>query len=165
MINKVLGFIYGKLRAAYYNERYKYFRSHYQIKSNFGFNGTDIRIYGEGIIELGENSYIGTNSTIQLNKGYKVKIGRKCQISHNVRMYTGSDIADQDFLLDERKTKCGDIIIGEAVWIGANVFINPGVSIGNNAVVGANSVVTKDVPPNAIVGGVPAKLIRLKKYE
>ena len=58
----------------------------------------------------------------------------------------------------------GDIIIEGFVWIGANVFINPEVTIGKNSVIGANSVVTKNVIPNAIYGGVPAKLIRMKKY-
>ncbi len=159
---RVLSSLYGHFRSAYYEKRYASYKKKYGITTNFGFNGTDIRIYGEGEIELSENSYIGTNSTIQLNKGNKVKIGRKCQISHNVRMYTSSDIADQDFLLDERKSKCGDIFIGNGIWIGANVFINPGITIGDNAVIGANSVLTKDVPPFAIVGGVPAKLIRYK---
>ena len=56
----------------------------------------------------------------------------------------------------------GDIVIGNGVWIGANVFINPGIRIDNNVVIGANSVVTKDIKENSIVGGVPAKLIRIK---
>lgn len=164
LINRILGSIYGHISEAYYLNRYDYFRKRYNILSDFGFNGTDIRIYGEGEILLGDNSYIGTNSTIQLTKGHKVFIGRHCQISHNVRMYTSSADPDQDFTLPKTKSpKTGDIIIGDGVWIGANVFINPGLTIGNNAVIGANSVVTKDVPPLAIVGGVPAKLIRFKK--
>lgn len=64
---------------------------------------------------------------------------------------------------EKLKNKIGDIIIGDGVWIGANVFINPGVIIRDNSVIGANSVVTKNVEANSIVGGVPARLIRMKK--
>lgn len=164
-VRKILGYIYGKMRSAYYAERYDYFRREYDIKSNFGFNGIDIRIYGNGEIELGDNSYIGNYSTLQLTKGYKISIGTNCQISHNVRMYTSSADPDQDFTKEKVKpAKKGDIIIRNGVWIGANVFINPGVTIGNNAVIGANSIVTKDVPEHAVVGGVPARLIRYKNY-
>ena len=166
LVRKILGSIYGTLRSAYYQERYSYFKSHYNITSNFEFRGTDIRIYGEGELVLGNNSYMGSYSTMQLNKGNKIVIGTNCRISHNVRMYTSSADPDQDFINVEIKpSRCGDIIIGNGVWIGANVFINPGVTISDNAVVGANSIVTKDVPANAIVGGVPAKLIRLKDLQ
>ena len=50
--------------------------------------------------------------------------------------------------------------IGDDVWIGGNVTILPGITIGNNVVVAAGAVVTKDVPDNTLVGGVPAKAIR-----
>lgn len=58
-----------------------------------------------------------------------------------------------------------DIYIGNDVWIGSSVKIMPGVKIGNGAVVGAGAIVTKDVPPYAIVGGVPAKIIRYRFSE
>jgi maltose O-acetyltransferase len=163
MIRKIVGYIYGRFRQAYYEERYKYFRKHYNIVSNFGFNGVDISVYGDGELILGNNSYIGNYSSMQLTKGFKIEIGNNCQISHNVRMYTSSADPDQDFTIQKVKPpKNGDIIIGNGVWIGANVFINPGIKIGDNAVIGANSVLTKDVLANTIVGGVPAKLIRYK---
>jgi maltose O-acetyltransferase len=166
LIKRIIGSLYGRSREIYYENRYDFFRKKYNISSDFDFAGTDIRIYGEGRIILGNESYIGTNSTIELAKGQKVVIGNRCQISHNVRMYTSSADPDQDFNIEKIKpSKLGDIIIGNGVWIGANVFINPGITIGDNSVIGANSIVTKDVPPNAIVGGVPAKLIRLKRSE
>ena len=154
------------MRTAYYEERYKYFRRQYKITSNFGFNGTDIRIYGNGKITVGNNSYMGTNSTIELHDGQKVIIGDNCAISHNVRIYTSTASVDQDFNINKNSTdKAGDIIIGNGVWVGANVLINPGINIGDNVIIGANSVITKDVPANAIFGGVPAKLIRFKNLD
>ena len=56
----------------------------------------------------------------------------------------------------------GDTVIGNDVWIGANVTIVNGVTIGDGAVIGANSIVTKDIPPYSIYGGVPAKCIRMR---
>jgi len=54
----------------------------------------------------------------------------------------------------------GEIVIGNNVWIGDKVAILAGVHIGDGAIIGVNSVVTKDVPPNTIVGGIPARIIR-----
>ena len=54
----------------------------------------------------------------------------------------------------------GPVVIESNVWIGEGSAILPGVRIGKNSIVGANSVVTKDIPPNSVVGGVPARVIR-----
>jgi maltose O-acetyltransferase len=143
---------------------YELYKYKYKLNPKFRFNGSNILFYGDGEIIVGDSSYIGEYSTIQATSGCKVFIGRLCQISHNVRIYTSTDLADQDFSKTGRLTRFGDVIIGDFTWIGANVFINPGVSIGENSIVGANSVVTKDVLPNSIVGGVPANLIRYKSY-
>jgi maltose O-acetyltransferase len=162
-IARAIAYIYGKSRALYYQRRYEYYRSIYQVHPSFGFNGTDIRLYGNGVVILGADSYIGSNSTICTDAYAKVMIGKKCQISHNVRIYNSSANPDQDFTIEKVKPSIvGDVIIEDGVWIGANVFINPNITIGRNTVVGANSVVTKNLEPNAIYGGVPAKLIRYK---
>lgn len=58
----------------------------------------------------------------------------------------------------------GDTVVGNDVWFGQNVTVLPGVHIGDGAIIGANSVVTKDVPPYAVVGGNPAQLIR-KRFD
>jgi maltose O-acetyltransferase len=141
---------------------YKYFRSKYNIHKSFRFNGNRIHFYGNGKIIIAQNSYVGENTNIQSDNNCIVKIGKECMISHNVRIYSSSAVADQDFSINSVEIKYGNVLIGDYVWIGANVFIGPGVKIGNNSVIGANSVVTKDVAEFSIVGGVPAKLIRYK---
>lgn len=149
-----------------FNHKIKYERSlfveKYKIAPTFRFNGIFVNFYGDGEIVCGENSYIGSYSTVQADKNYKVIIGNNCAISHNVRIYTSSYCTDQDFNNNINQVKGGNVIIGNGVWIGANVFINPGVIIGDNSVIGANSVVTKDIAKDTVNGGVPCKFIREK---
>ena len=165
LANKIILYIYSRGKVLYEENRYDSYRKKYQIESNFRFNGNGILFYGNGKIVIGKKSYVGSLSTIQATPGHCVKIGNRCQISHNVRMYPSSADPDQDFTIQKTKPiKAGDITIGDGVWIGANVFIGPGITIGNNAVIGANSMVTKNIPQKAIFGGVPAKLIRYKNY-
>ena len=148
--------------AVYWRIVYSEFRSRYDVSPGFRFNGKNILLYGDGQIELGESSYIGDSSTVQASAGFCVRIGRGCHISSNVRIFTESMNADSDIRIKPVPSKTGNVMIEDACWVGANVLINPGVSIGENSVVGANSVVVKDIPPNEIWGGVPARCIRKK---
>lgn len=152
------------LQTSHEMYRYGVYRQKYEIHPTFHFNGWDITLYGEGQIILGADSYIGQRSAIQSAPGHMVRVGIKCAISHNVRIYTTTNVSDQDFNLP-RQAKTADVIIEDNVWIGANVFINPGVTIGTNSIVGANSVVTHDITPWSICGGVPARIIRMKQLK
>lgn len=139
------------------------YRKKYNIADSFRFNGEMILFYGDGEIDCGEDSYVSDYSMLQSYNGFKITIGKKCSISSNVRIFTQTNVADQDFFNEKLEIKTGNVLIGDYVWIGANVVINPGTTIGNNSIIGANSVVTKNVPENTIYGGVPAKLIRVKQ--
>lgn len=142
--------------------RYWVYRRKYNISGQFKFKGFEIFLFGDGRISLGALSYIGTGSTINCVPGQKVTIGKGVKISHNVRIYTSTDVADQDFSGKDIKRIEGSVELGDYSWLGANVYIAPGVRIGEGSVVGANSVVVKNVPSDEIWGGVPAKLIRKK---
>jgi maltose O-acetyltransferase len=155
--------ILNKISSFYWLVTYSRFRKTYDIDANFRFNGKSILFYGKGRINAGAGSYIGELSTLQAADGFSINIGIGCKLSHNVRVYTQSDIADYNFSMGDPPQKYGSVTFGDFCWVGANVFINPNVTIGENAIVGANSVVTKNIPPFEIWGGVPARLIRRKK--
>jgi acetyltransferase-like isoleucine patch superfamily enzyme len=114
--------------------------------------------------EIGENTFLGPNVYLDVNhKPGKVVIGDNCFITRNCTVLVHSDVWMGGPL--ERwkdiggERIFGDVTIEDNVFIGVHSVVMPGVTIGRNAVVGAMSLVTKDVPPNTIVGGVPAKEI------
>lgn len=156
--------LYREGRSAYWKTNYASYREKYTLSSLFSFNGEGVLFYGDGNIIIDDNSYVGNYTTIQAYTNCTVSIGRNCAISHNVRIYTFSYTSDQDFNIkkEAKFTYKKNVVIGNGVWIGANVLINPGVVIGDNVVIGANAVVTTDLMPNAIYGGVPARLIKTK---
>ena len=163
IIIKVLSKIYFWLEISHEIDIYNGFRKMYDLHTSFYFNGKGILFYGDGIIKIDENCYIGRHSNIQSSKGAVVHIAKNCKIGPFFCVWTATSNVDQNFGGDEEAiAKIGNIIIEEGVWIGANVVISPNVVVGANSIIGANSVVTKDVPANAIVGGIPAKLIRYK---
>jgi maltose O-acetyltransferase len=114
-------------------------------------------------VHIGEGTYIGAGGQLYSGKKSKVEVGRFCAIGYNVHIKARS----HDL---KRPTSNGtikhlrvekDIIIRDFVWIGDNVFIKEGIDIGSHAIIAANSVVVKNVKEKEIVGGVPAKHIRI----
>lgn len=106
-------------------------------------------------ISVGKNVFINSGCRFQDQGG--ITIGDGVLIGHNVMLAT----LNHD--IDPRKRSTmhpAPIVIGNNVWIGANATVVPGVTIGDGAIIAAGAVVTKDIPANVIVGGVPAKVIK-----
>ena len=126
-------------------------------------------------VKMGRYSYVARNSLIQ-----NTEIGSFCSISEGCNIglpshpltflstspvfLNGNNYLNYHFSYFTHNA-CPQTIIQNDVWIGAHAQIKSGVTIRNGAVVGAGAVVTNDVPPYAIVGGVPAKIIRFRFSE
>lgn len=108
-------------------------------------------------ISIGDNSMMGADSLI--GSTAEVVIGDDVLMGPRVLIYTSNHGIKQGTLIRLQPDEPAPVRIGNDVWIGARCIILPGVTIGDGAVVAAGAVVTKDVPPNAIVGGVPARII------
>ena len=163
MIRKIAEEFYNLLRDSAHKAYVDRIKSIYQIHPSFVIGHGTI-IAGSGSIEIGANSYIGYNSFITAEpSNCKIVIGAHCSLGHNIHIRTQRHVKKRHYKNELNSPLEGaDIIIGDYVWIGTNVYISGGVSIGENVIIGANSVVTKNIPPNTIYAGVPARLIRQK---
>lgn len=107
---------------------------------------------------IGSNTIVNGNTHLACIEGKKICIGNDCLFSSNIVFRVGDS---HSILYDgKRFNKSKDIRVGDHVWIGNSVTILKGVSIGNDSIIGTGSIVTKDVLPNCIVAGNPAKVIK-----
>lgn len=106
-------------------------------------------------ISIGEHTFINYGASITAYR--EVRIGRHCLLGHHLRI-----IDRNEYGIEQREIAppAAPVLIEDHVWIGAHVIILPGVRIGRNSAIGAGSVVTKDVPPNCLVVGNPARVLR-----
>ncbi|CAM3554478.1 acyltransferase [Marinicrinis lubricantis] len=113
-------------------------------------------------VDAGAQMYIGSN--VFINAGCGIAASKEIRIGNHVRIGPRTSILDNDYHLLDADVSSEQlkrpVIIEDNVWIGTRCTILPGVTIGKNSVVAAGSVVNKDVPPNVVVAGVPAKVIK-----
>lgn len=119
---------------------------------------------GEGCLRVGPNTYIQSGCTLNPFVG-SIIIGANCMIAPRCAfMPYRHNFADIDRPMREQGLASrGDVVIGDDVWLGVHVCVMDGVTIGKGAIVGAGAVVTKDIPPYAIAGGVPARVIGFRE--
>lgn len=131
--------------------------------------GESGEIYVNGTFDIyaGGKIYVNPNAVLKLGSGYinhnvnisvfkEVSIGEGCVISENVIIRD----SDNHKIKGNNKLETASIKIGHHVWIGMNAVVLKGVTIGDGAIIAAGAVITHDVPPNTLVAGVPAKIIK-----
>jgi acetyltransferase-like isoleucine patch superfamily enzyme len=124
-------------------------------------DGTKIRCH-EGVVEIGDKTVMGQECTISAYQ--HVRIGEQCVIADRA-MFIDFDhgVVEVERPIRLQGIYKRDVIVGSNVWIGYGACVLRGVSVGDNAVIGTNSVVTRDVPANAVVAGIPARIIRMRE--
>jgi len=129
-------------------------RKNLALFGDSAFVGLGVKFFDPWNVELHERCVINANCLIDA-RGGKVSVGADCDIGAETHIWT----LEHDPNDPDHGTRGGSVVVEDHAWIATRVTILPGVTIGRGAVVACGSVVTKDVPPLAIVAGVPAKVI------
>ena len=123
-------------------------------------HGSKIRCH-EGEVSIGDKTVLGQECTISAYQ--HVSIGEQCILADRVMLIDfDHNVAETERPIRVQGIYKRDTQVGSNVWIGHAAQILRGVTVGDNAIIGAGAVVTKDVPANAVVGGVPARLLRMR---
>ena len=124
-------------------------------------HGTKLRCH-EGEVSIGAKTVLGQECTISAYQ--HVSIGRECVIADRVMLIDfDHGVVEVDRPIRLQGIYKRDVRVGNNVWIGYGACILRGVTVGDNAIVGTSAVVTKDVPANAVVAGIPARVVRMRE--
>lgn len=155
--------MFNKVKRIIFDKKWRKHNSHNQTTSQ--------NIFDISLVKVGKNTYGGIK-LITYNNVHKLNIGNYCSIGPNVTFILDAEhrtdtittypLKVRLFNYDKEAFGKGDITIKDDVWIGYNSIILSGVTINQGAIVAAGSVVTKDIPAYAIVGGNPAKIIKYR---
>jgi acetyltransferase-like isoleucine patch superfamily enzyme len=127
--------------------------------------GVGVRINGSVEIqghqvEIGEGTWIGAHSRLVPTRECSINIGSNCDISQSVLLVCGT----HEIGTSERRAgsgACGPIVVGDGCWIGVGSIVLGGSHVGDGSIVAAGSVVRGEFAPNSLIGGIPAKTIRM----
>jgi len=183
--NRMLNWRYGRLAWRYLWRRLLTSAGHRWHTDGFVFfgRGLEIEIGASGRVDFGRFVWIGDRTKVRCHEGrveigQKTVLGQECTITayQHIRIGEQCVIADKAMFIDfdhgvvevERPIRRQgiykrDVEVGSNVWIGYGACILRGVRVGDNSVIGTNSVVTKNVPANAVVGGIPARILRMRE--
>lgn len=149
--NKVI--CYGKINLLNRNIR---FGKNVILYPNVSFEGN-------GPIYLGDNVKIGTNTILSSNQKGGLRIGNNTIIAGNSYIIDSNHSTDLSLPIQKQSLQSKEVVIGEDVWIAANVTVIKGGKIGNGVVIGANSLVNSEIVDNTIAYGNPAKKMKERK--
>jgi acetyltransferase-like isoleucine patch superfamily enzyme len=183
--NRMLNWRYGRLAWRYLWRRFLTSAGRRWQTNGLVFfgRGLEIEIGATGRVDFGRFVWIGDRTKVRCHEGLveigqKSVLGQECTITayQHIRIGEQCVIADKAMFIDfdhgvvevERPIRMQgiykrDVEVGSNVWIGYGACILRGVRVGDNSVIGTNSVVTKDVPANAVVGGIPARILRMRE--
>lgn len=112
------------------------------------------------VLKIGEYVFIGKGTELDIME--KLTIGDHTVIAPKCFIIDHNHSTAANLRIDQQPCVVKPVVIGKDVWLGTGTVVLPGVTIGDRAIIGANAVVTRNVPPMAIVAGVPAKLLRYR---